>query len=84
MLCYSSYGPQIVPLDNHLLPSLWMAQSNKSAMVACKKVIRLVYFTEKIPPNTFFLTMLKKKTTEHFLKFPFLFESTILPVNNEK
>ena len=33
--------------------------------------------------NTFFLENALKKTTEYFLKFLFLFESTILPVNNE-
>ena len=31
-----------------------------------------------------FLNALKKKTTEYFLKFNFLFESTLLPVNNGK
>ena len=36
------------------------------------------------PPNNFFLENALKKTTEYFLKFRFLFESTILPVNNEK
>ena len=36
------------------------------------------------PPNNFlFLENALKKTTEYFLKF-FLFESTILPVNNGK
>ena len=38
-------------------------------------------------PNTCFFSLenaLRKKTTEYFLKFLFLFESTILPVNNEK
>ena len=35
----------------------------------------------KGPPNTFFLENALKKTTEYFLKFIFLFESTILPVN---
>ena len=34
--------------------------------------------------NTFFLENTLKKTTEYFLKFLFLFESTIIPVNNEK
>ena len=32
----------------------------------------------------FFGKCFKKKTTEYFLKFLFLFESTILPINNEK
>ena len=37
------------------------------------------------PPNTFFfLENALKKTTEYFLKFLFIFESTILPINNEK
>ena len=37
------------------------------------------------PPNTFFFgKSLKKQTTEYLLKFLFLFESTILPVNNGK
>ena len=37
------------------------------------------------PPNTFlFLENVLKKTTEYFLKFLFLFENTILPVNNGK
>ena len=34
--------------------------------------------------NTFFLENALKKTTEYFLKFLFLFESTILPINNGK
>ena len=34
------------------------------------------------PPNTFFLENALKKTSECFLKFIFLFVSTILPVNN--
>ena len=39
----------------------------------------------KGPPNIFFiLENALKKTTEYFLKFNFLFESTILPVNNGK
>ena len=33
---------------------------------------------------TFFLEKALKKTTEYFLKFLFLFESTILPINNGK
>ena len=36
------------------------------------------------PPNTFFLENALKKTVEYFRKFLFLFESTILPVNNRK
>ena len=32
----------------------------------------------------FFGKCFKKKTTEYLLKFVFLFESTILPVNNRK
>ena len=36
------------------------------------------------PPNTFFLENALEKTTEYFPKFLFLFESTILPVNNGK
>ena len=36
------------------------------------------------PSNTFFFENALKKTTEYFLKFLFLFESTILPVSNEK
>ena len=38
------------------------------------------------PPNTFFCFLENglKKATEYFLKFLFLFESTILPVNNCK
>ena len=35
----------------------------------------------KDPPNDFILKLLKK-TTEYFLKFLFLFVSTIRPVNN--
>ena len=38
----------------------------------------------KGPPNTFFLENALKINTEYFLKFLFLFESTILPVNNGK
>ena len=38
----------------------------------------------RIRQITFFLENAFKKTTEYFLKFLFLFESTILPVNNEK
>ena len=34
------------------------------------------------PPNNFFLKL--EKTAEYLLKFIFLFESTILPVNNRK
>ena len=34
--------------------------------------------------NTFFLANALKKTTEYFLQLLFLFESTILPVNNGK
>ena len=36
------------------------------------------------PPNAFFLENALKKATEYFLKYLFLFESTILPVNNGK
>ena len=36
------------------------------------------------PPNTFFWKMLKKNYSEYFFKFIFLFESTILSVNNGK
>ena len=36
------------------------------------------------PPNTFFLENALKKTTEYFLKFLFLFERTILSINNGK
>ena len=36
------------------------------------------------PPNTFFIGKWFKKTTEYFLKFLFLIESSILPVNNGK
>ena len=37
------------------------------------------------PPNTFFfLENALKKLLKYFLKFLLLFESTILPVNNEK
>ena len=37
------------------------------------------------PPNIFFfLENAKKETPEYFLKFLFLFESTILPFNNGK
>ena len=38
-------------------------------------------WSAKIP---FFWKILKKKSTEYFLKFLFLFESTILPANNGK
>ena len=37
----------------------------------------------KGPPNYFFLNALKK-STEYFLKFLFLFESTIFRINNGK
>ena len=33
---------------------------------------------------SFFGKYFKNKATEYFLKFLFLFESTVLPVNNEK
>ena len=36
------------------------------------------------PPNNYFFGKCLKKTTEYFLKFLFLFKSTILPVNNGK
>ena len=45
-----------------------------------------IFFFKKFvqgPPNTFFWKMLLKKTSKFFSNF-FLFESTILPVNNEK
>ena len=35
------------------------------------------------PPNNFFCKCFKK-TTKYFLKFLFLFENTILPINNGK
>ena len=35
-------------------------------------------------PFFFLENSLKKKTTEYFFKFLFLFETTILPVNNGK
>ena len=38
----------------------------------------------KGPPNTIFLANALKKTTENFPKFLFVFESTILSVNNGK
>ena len=37
-----------------------------------------------LPPNTFFFGNALKKTIEYFLKFLFLFEIKILPVNNGK
>ena len=40
--------------------------------------------SRRIRQITFFLENTLKKTTEYFLKFLFLFESTILPVNNAK
>ena len=36
------------------------------------------------PPNTLILENDLKKTTEYFFKLLFLFENTILPVNNGK
>ena len=36
------------------------------------------------PPNTYFFENVLKKTNEYFLKYFFLFESTILPVNKVK
>ena len=36
------------------------------------------------PPNTYFLENALKKATEQVLKFNFLIESTIPPVNNGK
>ena len=44
----------------------------------------LLLFFKQGPPNTFFLENALKKSTEYFLKFLFLFENTILPVNNRK
>ena len=42
-------------------------------------------FAVQGPPNTFlFLENPLKKINEYFLKFPFLFENTILPINNGK
>ena len=41
-----------------------------------------MYRVRQIP--FFFLENALKNTTEYFLKFLFLFESTILPVNNGK
>ena len=41
-----------------------------------------VFFTG--PPNIFLLENILKKTTDFFLKFIFLFVSTILPVDNGK
>ena len=42
---------------------------------------KVLYRVRQIP---FFIEYALKKTTEHFLKFLFLFESPILPVNNGK
>ena len=43
----------------------------------------MVKFIVQDPPNAFFGKCFKK-STEYFLKFVFLFESAILPVNNGK
>ena len=46
---------------------------------------QIIFIIIQGPPTNFFLeNAKKKKTTEYFLKFLFLFESTILPVNNGK
>ena len=47
-----------------------------------KNLIRIRQKFVQGQPNTFFLENALKKTTGDFLKFIFLFESTILPVNN--
>ena len=41
-------------------------------------------FNYRVRQIPFFLENAFKKTTKYFLKFLFLFESTIFPINNEK
>ena len=65
-----------------------MKPSEKKSNVLNTAVVLplLEYFkcTVQDPPTIFFLENALKKTIEYYLKFLFLFESTILPVNNGK
>ena len=58
------------------------SQSNGSNHQFLKKIITV--FKYRVRQITFSFLKCYKKTTEYFLKFLFLFESTILPVNNGK
>ena len=58
--------------------------TDRQTSIASSKCIEKVIFYRVRQIPFFFLENALKKTTEYFLKFFFLFECTILPVNNEK
>ena len=66
-------------INNYLLQPLNQNydQASQTTYVVCINFI-------KDPPNNFFFENALKNITEYFFKFLFLFESTILPVNNGK
>ena len=66
----------------------WLIANNKNYVLrntTTKLHLRMTPVLIKGLPNTFFpLENALKKTTKYFSRFLFLFESTILPVNNGK